>query len=183
MKIAMIGTHGVGKTTLCYEVAAFLKKQDISVELVKEVARSCPLPINKDTNLDAQSLIIHSQIAEEIRAGTMAEYVLCDRSVIDNYAYLVHAAGGQPHLDGLVNGWMKSYDFLWKVPAIAIPSFDGVRDMDARFQREIDRLVDGLIEKNGVSVFRLDPETERDSWIHQITKILLPGGRAQESLF
>jgi len=25
MKIAMIGTHGVGKTTLCYEVAAFLK--------------------------------------------------------------------------------------------------------------------------------------------------------------
>ena len=28
MKIAMIGAHGVGKTTLCFEVAAFLKKQD-----------------------------------------------------------------------------------------------------------------------------------------------------------
>lgn len=183
MKIAMIGTHGVGKTTLCFEVAAFLKKQDAGVELVKEVARSCPLPINKDTNLEAQSWIIHSQIAEEIRAAGMAEYVLCDRSVIDNYAYLVHAAGEQPHLDGLITGWVKTYDFLFKVPALDIPSFDGVRDMDARFQREIDGLVDRLIERHGVSVRKLDPETERDSWIHQITEVLLPGGQAQESLW
>ena len=39
MKIAFIGTHGVGKTTLCYELAAALKRLDLSVDLVKEVAR------------------------------------------------------------------------------------------------------------------------------------------------
>ena len=49
MKIAFIGSHGVGKTTLCYDLAARLKRQDRAVDLVKEVARRCPLPINRDT--------------------------------------------------------------------------------------------------------------------------------------
>ena len=68
MKIAFIGTHGVGKTTLCYELAASLKKRDLSVELVREVARECPLPINRDTTLKAQSWILHTQIARELEA-------------------------------------------------------------------------------------------------------------------
>ena len=49
MKVAFIGTHGVGKTTLCYDLAAALKKRDLTVELVREVARECPLPINRET--------------------------------------------------------------------------------------------------------------------------------------
>ena len=39
MKVAFIGTHGVGKTTLCYDLAAALKKRDLTVEIVREVAR------------------------------------------------------------------------------------------------------------------------------------------------
>ena len=66
MKIAFIGTHGVGKTTLCYELAAALKRLDLSVDLVKEVARDCPLPINRETTDDAQNWILHTQVAREI---------------------------------------------------------------------------------------------------------------------
>ena len=53
VKIAFLGTHGVGKTTLCFDLASRLKRLDMSVDIVKEVARSCPLPINQDTTLDA----------------------------------------------------------------------------------------------------------------------------------
>ncbi len=183
MKIAMIGAHGVGKTTLCFEVAAFLKKQDINVELVKEVARSCPLPINRETNLLAQSWILHKQIAEEIAAGVMAEYVLCDRAAIDNYAYLVWASGSQPELDPLVKAWMKTYDHLFKVPVTDRPSFDGTRDTDAQFQRDIDAIVDSLLDDHGIPFLRLDPDTDRNNWIHQITGALLPEGAIQESLW
>ncbi len=182
MKIAMIGAHGVGKTTLCYEVAAFLKKQDKNIELVKEVARACPLPINRDTDLMAQSWILHRQIAEEIAADNMAEYVLCDRSVIDNYAYLVWAAGNRPDLNLLVSSWMKTYDYLWKVPVIDLPSYDGIRDTDVRFQRDIDRLVDELLARHEVPYHRLDPDMDRNSWIHTIGRVLLPDA-IQESLF
>ncbi|MEO1370679.1 MAG: hypothetical protein AAFX50_26145, partial [Acidobacteriota bacterium] len=68
-KIAFIGSHGVGKTTLCYGLAARLKAADFALEVVGEVARRCPLPINRDTTLSAQTWILHTQIAEEILAA------------------------------------------------------------------------------------------------------------------
>ena len=44
LKLALIGTHGVGKTTLAYEICSLLKKADHNVELVTEVARRSPVP-------------------------------------------------------------------------------------------------------------------------------------------
>ncbi|HEY6552566.1 MAG TPA: hypothetical protein VI669_04385, partial [Vicinamibacteria bacterium] len=69
MKVAFIGTHCVGKTTLCYDLAAILKRRDVSVDMVKEVARSSPLPVNQKTSLEAQTWILTTQIAEEIRSA------------------------------------------------------------------------------------------------------------------
>ena len=66
MKVAFIGSHGVGRTTLCYDLASRLKRQDRAVDLVKEVARRCPLPVNRDTTLSAQAWILHTQIADQV---------------------------------------------------------------------------------------------------------------------
>ena len=167
MKIAFIGTHGVGKTTLCYDLAARLKRQDRAVDLVKEVARSCPLPINRDTTLQAQAWILHSQIAHEIAVAAQNEIVICDRSVLDNYAYLVHSAGRQPAYDALVREWVGSYDRLFKVPILAAPTFDGMRDTNQLFQREIDALIDELAGGLGVTVHALDAG-DRDGWIDAV---------------
>ena len=102
-KIAFIGSHGVGKTTLCYGLAARLKARDVAVEVVHEVARRCPLPINEETSVAAQSWILHSQIAEELVAQARYPVVVCDRSVLDNYVYLLLAAGRQEGPEGLVD--------------------------------------------------------------------------------
>jgi GTPase SAR1 family protein len=67
-KIALIGSHGVGKTTLCFGLAARLKERDISLDVVHEVARRCPLPINEETGVASESWILHTQIAEELIA-------------------------------------------------------------------------------------------------------------------
>ena len=83
MKIAFMGSHGVGKTTLCYDLAGILKKHMPRVDIVKEVARACPLPINKDTTLAAQSWILHTQIASEITAQAQNDAVICDRCMLD----------------------------------------------------------------------------------------------------
>ena len=68
MKVALIGSHGVGKTTLSFELAARLKHRNLDVDVVREVARRCPLPINLETTLPAQQWILHTQIVEEIVA-------------------------------------------------------------------------------------------------------------------
>ena len=69
LKVAFIGTHGVGKTTLCYGLAARLKARDVALEIVHEVARRCPLPINEATTVAAQAWILHTQIGEELVAA------------------------------------------------------------------------------------------------------------------
>ena len=170
MKIAFIGSHGVGKTTLCYDLAARLKRQDRAVDLVKEVARRCPLPINRDTTLSAQAWILHTQIADEIAAAAQNDVVICDRSVLDNYAYLVNQAGRLPAYDALVREWVGSYDALFKVPIVDPPTFDGQRDVSQTFQREIDGVIDRLARELEVTCHHLEPGA-RDSWVDTVLRV------------
>ena len=163
LKIGFIGTHGVGKTTLCYDLGAALKKRGVNVDLVKEVARQSPLPINRQTSLEAQLWILTTQVAEEIRSAAEHEAVICDRSVLDNYAYLVFAEGRQRWLEPFVNRWLASYDLLFKVPLSGEPDADGVRDTDRFFMTQIDRLVDELVDERKLRCERL-PVGRREDW-------------------
>ena len=179
-RIAFIGTHGVGKTTLCYDLAAALKKRGVAVDIVKEVARQSPLPINRQTSLEAQLWILSTQIAEEIRSAAAHDVVVCDRSVLDNYAYLVLAASRQRWLEPLVNRWIKGYDLLIKVPIVGTPSPDGVRDTDELFMRSIDRLVDELLAERKLEHLRL-PADRRGEWAEIVTEqaLAVPGVAAR----
>jgi nicotinamide riboside kinase len=173
MKIALIGSHGVGKTTLCFELAARLKRRNVDVEIVREVARRCPLPINQDTTLSAQEWILHSQMMMEIEAAASHEAVLCDRSVLDNYCYMVHAAGAQKIWERVLDYWLRTYDTLIHVPTWVRPTYDGVRAVDAGFQEQIELLLEGMVTARALRPVRLDPD-QRDSWGEQIEAMLLP---------
>lgn len=183
MKIALIGSHGTGKTTLCYDLAARLKRQDRSVEIVREVARRCPLPLNRQTTLSAQQWILHQQIADEIAAADLCEVVLCDRSILDNYAYLVARLGPRDELEPMVAEWVRTYDFLFKVPILQAPRFDGTRDLSEEFQAGIDTQIDSLLVRFGIRCERLDP-AGRARWPEEILRRAgLPATRAQFDLF
>lgn len=183
MKLAFIGTHGVGKTTLCFELAAALKRLDLSVDLVKEVARSCPLPINRETTDAAQNWILHTQVAREIELSDGYDAIVCDRAVIDNYAYMVHATGRRPELEAFIRYWMGTYDLLVKVPVIAPPSFDGTRDTSVEFQAGIDALIDQLLADFDLEFLELPGDT-RVGWLELILRGLsLPEEPPQLDLF
>lgn len=183
LKIAFVGSHGVGKTTLCFDLAAQLKRLDLGVELVKEVARRSPLPINEQTTADAQAWILHTQMAEELAAAANYEVVICDRSVLDNYAYLVTRMGRRPEMDALVDSWIRTYNALFKVPVVDAPSFDGTRAVSQSFQLEIDATIDELVKSFGADVTPLDPK-DRDGWITTVIQALgLPAKPPQIDLF
>ncbi len=185
MKVAFIGTHGVGKTTLCYDLAACLKKRDLTVELVREVARECPLPINRETTLSAQQWILHTQIAWELVAAAKADVVVCDRAALDNYCYLKRSGGAGERaeaIESLVKSWTGTYDFLFKVPIVGDPRFDGVRDTDLIFQRDIDELIAATLAEWGVTYRVLDC-ARRDAWCTTVLETVLPVLRPQELLF
>ena len=171
MKVALIGTHGVGKTTLCFDLAARLKRRDVNVEMVREVARRCPLPINRETSMASQAWILHTQMAWEIEAEASNQLVVCDRSVLDNYCYLIHAAGHQPSWETLLAAWLPTYDLLVKVPLWSSPRWDGVRDTDLAFQRAIDALIDQELSHYQSRVLRLAPD-DRERWTDIVCTVL-----------
>jgi predicted ATPase len=172
MKIAFIGTHGVGKTTLCYELAGALKRKGVHADIVKEVARLSPLPINRKTSLDAQTWILMTQVAEEIRSAAHHQAVVCDRSVLDNYAYMALACGRQKAIERFVAYWMKTYDLLFKVPMSGAADPDGIRDTDEFFMRSIDALVDTLLEEMKVS-HEVLPAGGRSGWADVVREVVL----------
>ena len=163
--------------------AAHLKRLDFGVDLVKEVARECPLPINRDTTLEAQSWILHTQIARELAAAEAYSAVVCDRSVLDNYAYLVHQVGRTETLEPMIRAWLPSYAALVKVPVWEQPRFDGTRDLSETFQLEIDRTIDALVDAFRAPVLRLRVEDHPD-WLRQVLETLdLPLEPPQLRLF
>jgi nicotinamide riboside kinase len=183
-KLAFIGSHGVGKTTLCYGLAARLKARDVAVEVVHEVARRCPLPINEATSVAAQSWILHSQIAEELVASARYPVVVCDRSVLDNYVYLLLAAGRQQGLEDLLASWLSGYDLLVHVPIVDPLSLDGIRSPDPSFQRAVDERLQRELAERDLAALRLDPRArgewlatvEREAWSRLApAQALLPG--------
>ena len=164
LKIAFIGTHGVGKTTLCYGLAARLKARDIVLEIVHEVARRCPLPINERTSIAAQSWILHTQIGDELVATARHPVVICDRSVLDNYVYLLLSGGRRAELDTMIRWWLGTYDRLIYVPIIGEPRDDGMRSTDLAFQRAVDERLLRELEERQIGAMRLDP-ANREGWL------------------
>jgi AAA domain len=163
LKLALIGTHGVGKTTLAYEICSLLKKADHNVELVTEVARRSPFPVNEVTTLEGQLWILHAQIATELDAAARASNVVCDRAVLDNYCYLVNKFGRQSQLEQWLAWWMETYSLLVAVPPLAegIPP-DGFRSENLEFQQRIHHLLSELLSQPP-----FDPLRDRVLWLER----------------
>ena len=149
-KVALVGTHGVNKTTIAYELAGIIKRKGGTVELLTEIARECPLPLNEQATRDAYQWIIARQIQMEIEKSPRAHVLICDRSVLDNFAYFVRrygdGGGYSESLRAYCLSWMETYDLLVRLPVTHPLTDDGFRSTDSSFQSEIDRLCDDLFE-------------------------------------
>ncbi len=154
-KIALIGTHGVRKTTHAYGIAHRLKELGYNSEFLGEIARQCPFPINEETTKDAQLWILHTQIAKELEAKKhKPDYLVCDRASVDNYAYYVAKFGNNKTLDELVREHVKTYSVLFRVPIKenCIES-DFVRSINPEFQKKIDNTIKDLITYFGITLY------------------------------
>jgi thymidylate kinase len=149
-KVALVGTHGVNKTTIAYELAGVLKRRGRTVELLTEIARECPFPLNENATREAYQWIIARQIQLELEKAPRADVLVCDRSVLDNFAYYVRRYGSKGEeaeaLDAYCRSWMRTYDLLLRLPITQALASDGFRSTDEEFQREIDLLCDKLFE-------------------------------------
>jgi hypothetical protein len=97
--------------------------------------------------------------------------------VLDNYVYLLVAAGPQRFLDPLLDEWMATYDLLLHVPIVAAPAADGVRATDPSFQRAVDVRLREELDRRGLPVRYLVAEDRRcwlDSAERFVDELLAP---------
>jgi hypothetical protein len=96
---------------------------------------------------------LHAQIAKELDTSARAHHLICDRSVLDNYCYLVNKFGRQPQLEPWLSWWLESYSLLVSVPPMAdgIPP-DGFRSENLEFQDRIHDLIGEVLSEQPFSV-------------------------------
>jgi len=186
-KIALISTHGTGKTTLASELVSALKKRGYRARGITEIATMFMeegFPINEKTKLSVQYAILNTQMSEEQKISMRNyEIVVLDRAVYDNLVYLERGCGKIKWIREWVLNYAKKfpYDALYRLPMVGSLQEDGVRSVNDAFQKDIDRRLTKLLREEKIPHKVLPaPTTElREEWVHIILNDTLKalGGR------
>jgi len=160
MKIGIMGTHGVGKTTKVNELASIFS--DIAPEdtgVLSEVVRRCPFPVNENASINAQRWIFFKQFTEEIELQAAHEILICDRTVLDSLAYAQYA-GFQDFVSEamyLAVDWLKTYDIIyWLRPSGRRIEDDGFRSTSENYQQGIDMILAHWVDIFEIKTCRAD---------------------------
>lgn len=171
MKIAFIGTHGTGKTTLTHNLVLELKNKGKDVDFHGEIAKKCPFPINEATTKKAQIWLILYQILSEIEIEDKSEILISDRSILDSYCYYVNKFGRSKYLEPLVKKHLETYDFLIKIPIRkGFLKKDKIRSINPQFQKDIDNIFNKILKTLKISYLEFKRENISNKEI--IEKIL-----------
>src|SRR3989337_974739 len=93
-KNAFIGSHSVRKSTAAPPFAPTMGRAGRSVEVGREVVRFNPLGLNEGATPEAQLWVLMAQVQQELELRKRAEVLVTDRSVVDNFAYLLRVTAG-----------------------------------------------------------------------------------------
>lgn len=142
MKISIIGTHGIGKSTLAYQIACAAKERGKNAIVINEVARASPFPLNEGFDLNGATWIVTSQINRELDAIAQGvDLIVCDRSSYDPICYLKVTNVPRHEYDKLeafASEWIKTYDkIIFVLPSGMDLISDGVRSTDIYYQEDI----------------------------------------------
>jgi len=158
-KIAVSGSHGVGKTTLVKAILYFLKKDGYIVDEVTEVAREARrkgFSLNELATYDTQMWIVHRQICRELEEiQDNPDFLVCDRSIMDNCAYThylklqkIITKEQLKSIIRIMKWWIPTYDTIFLVSPIPRTRIedDGVRSTDKKFQWRIHNILQRYVK-------------------------------------
>lgn len=171
MKIAIIGTHSTGKTTLVQKLKNKLKELGKEVVIIQEHSRNCPFPINEGTTIDAQKWIMQNQIDKELEIDHSDKIMITDRATVDNFAYLHRVAdeATSREYEKIAFDHSHTYDLIFKTQKLDIAAVaDGIRTTDEEFRNLIDNLINHFLQKNQVNYIPLQATTDYEVHVGDI---------------
>lgn len=152
--IAYTGVQGSGKSTAIDKLRNNLPGKVIVIE---EVARSLGIKLDHESSIAIQTQIWHKQLTMEMNAQSYtSDWILCDRTLLDNLMYLRHLCATQNlpldrfnELLPLTQDWMHNYDVIVRFPLnedYILNDSDCMRSKNLEYARKIDKLFDVYIQ-------------------------------------
>ena len=150
MRIAIIGSHGVGKTTLSIKLSnhfGFARIPDI----VRE-AHEKKFVVNEETPPESQFWILSKQI--ELERNTPESWI-ADKTLFDNIIYGNVILKDQKVKDVISDIVIKEarYDVMLYLPIEFAIADDGLRSLNSEFQAQIDRSYIEFLNQNNFSYY------------------------------
>jgi len=165
IKVGFLGTHGTGKTTAVFDLAAALKKQNKNVHTIMNIARSCPLEINEKATINSQFWIFGELLRKEQESRN--EIIICDRTLLDVFAYLRRISKYvADDIRPFVKNYMCTYSVIFYMhPIEGYLKDDGKRSVNKEFQKEIKDIIDTELEIMEIDVVENSDGDERISTV------------------
>ncbi|MET7474683.1 AAA family ATPase [Streptomyces sp. NPDC005648] len=175
LRIAILGTHSTGKTTLLKRIEMELRAEGVTVARTGRLgkrAAAAGLPKMHHHTADSTEWIITQGIADEIAATVQgAEVVLIDRAAHDAIAYfhaaLAYRGEVPPRLERerlltLASTQLPKYDLLFATTLDESMPVDTGHEYDARFRRLVDQHVQLLLDQDDIAHQRVtsDPDSQ-----------------------
>ena len=186
-KIVLIGTHGVGKTTLLNDFHAAHPEIKVKNELIREIAKKDPtIKVNEDGDIRSQSIFFDAYMKEMM---SEEEFVI-DRGALDVVTYtgkVCERVGEfgeyQRQMKELVDLHEKYNDqitYVYIPPMIDLVG-DEVRSDNAKYQKEIDDFLMTTIAMTNLELYSrctkftntyVLPATDRKERVEQLYEVV-----------
>lgn len=184
MRIALIGTSGVGKTTLANALVDILKCDHIterSRAIIKKLGLNSPSEIkDEETMKSFQKAILYSQSTEELYSDNF----ISDRAYVDFTSYARLFISDKEWLkdyDNLCREIQKAakYDIVFYIPPVIPEVDDGVRYLgDIRIKADLEMLE--TLKRWNVSYVAVSPLSVSDRVEFCLEKILKVSSSRQD---
>lgn len=147
MKIGLVGTVSVGKTTLVNALAELPQFKDYKIATERsKYLRDLGIPLNTDSTLKGQTVFLAERVSE-----LFSENLLTDRTVIDVMAFTQAAKSIHPtdkiSFEEYARNFILEYDYIFYVSPEGVDIEDnGVRAIDAEYRDLIDFIIKGMCQ-------------------------------------
>lgn len=157
-RIAITGTHGVGKTSLAKTLVKKFTQVDLKTILNSQVARTLiksGYPLGKEATSESYIQYIISQLYAE-RCAKECDIFISDRTLLDPLAYAIvnreYVCSVVPDniiklLDSVWQLELSQYDLYVLVPIEFEMLKDNVRPVDEKYRERIESQIEFLLNK------------------------------------